>query len=31
MTMMNDGVKAHGKGDTVQVKDVAEIVADALV
>ncbi len=30
MTMMNDGVKAHGKGDTVQVKDVAEIVADSL-
>ncbi len=30
MTMMNDGVKAHGKGDAVQVKDVAEIVADSL-
>ncbi len=30
MTMMNDGVKAHGKGDTVKVKDVAEIVADSL-
>lgn len=30
MTMMNDGVKAHGKGDTVKVKDLAEIVADSL-
>lgn len=30
MTMMNDGVKAQGKGDTVTVKDVAEIVADSL-
>lgn len=30
MTMMNDGVKAHGKGDTVAVKDIAEIVADSL-
>jgi Fe-S oxidoreductase len=30
MTMMNDGVKAQGKGDTVKVKDVAEIVADSL-
>src|SRR5690606_36226716 len=24
MTMMNDGVKAQGKGDAMQVKDVAE-------
>jgi Fe-S oxidoreductase len=30
MTMMNDGIKAHGKGDDVAVKDVAEIVADSL-
>lgn len=30
MTMMNDGIKAHGKGDSVAVKDVAEIVADSL-
>lgn len=30
MTMISDGVKAHGKGDTVSVKDVAEIVADSL-
>jgi Fe-S oxidoreductase len=30
MTMMNDGVKAHGKGETVAVKDIAEIVADSL-
>lgn len=30
MTMMNDGVKACGKGESVQVKDVAEIVADSL-
>ena len=30
MTMMNDGVKAHGKGESVAIKDVAEIVADSL-
>ena len=29
MTMMADGVKAHGKED-VQIKDVAEIVAESL-
>lgn len=30
MTMMTDGVKAHGKSDSVQVKDIAEIVSDSL-
>lgn len=30
MTMMNDGIKAHGKGEEIAVKDVAEIVADSL-
>jgi Fe-S oxidoreductase len=30
MTMLTDGVKAEGKGDTVAVKDIAEIVADSL-
>lgn len=30
MTMMTDGVKGLGKGDDVQVKDIAEIVADSL-
>jgi len=30
LTMMNDGVKAHGKGEAVAVKDVAEIIADSL-
>ena len=30
MTMMTDGVKAHGKGDTVQVKDIAEMVAERI-
>lgn len=30
MTMLTDGVKAHGKGDSVQVKDLAEIVADSI-
>ncbi|MBP9706051.1 MAG: (Fe-S)-binding protein [Oligoflexales bacterium] len=30
MTMMTDGVKAHGKADTVQVKDIAEVVAESL-
>jgi Fe-S oxidoreductase len=30
MTMLTDGVKAQGKGDTVRVKDVAELVADSL-
>ncbi len=30
MTMMNDGIKAEGKGDKVQVKDIAEIVAESL-
>lgn len=30
MTMMTDGVKANGKGDTVQVKDIAEIVAQSM-
>jgi len=30
MTMLSDGVKAQGKGDTVTVKDIAEIVADSL-
>ena len=27
MTMMSDGVKAHGKAEDVKIKDVAEIVA----
>ena len=30
MTMMNDGVKAHGADDKVQVKDIAEIVAESI-
>ena len=30
MTMMNDGVKSCGKGEAVQVKDVAELVADSI-
>ena len=30
MTMMNDGVKAHGKEDDVAVKDIAEIVASSI-
>jgi len=30
MTMMTDGVKSQGKGDTVAVKDIAEIVADSI-
>jgi Fe-S oxidoreductase len=30
MTMLTDGVKAQGAGDKVQVKDVAELVADAI-
>lgn len=30
MTMMTDGVKALDKADTVQVKDIAEIVLDAV-
>lgn len=30
MTMMNDGIKAQGKESSVQVKDIAEIVADSL-
>lgn len=30
MTMMNDGVKAHGKDKAVEVKDIAEIVADSI-
>lgn len=28
MTMMTDGVKAHDKADTVQVKDIAELVLE---
>lgn len=31
MTMMEDGVKDHGKGEEVRVRDVAELVAEALV
>ncbi|MFW7381184.1 MAG: heterodisulfide reductase-related iron-sulfur binding cluster [Oligoflexus sp.] len=30
MTMMSDGVKAHGAGDRVEVKDIAEIVAESM-
>ena len=30
MTMMNDGIKSQGKEASVQVKDIAEIVADSL-
>jgi len=30
MTMMNDGVKAHGAADRVTVKDVAEILLEAV-
>ena len=30
MTMMTDGVKAHGKGDEVEVKDIAEIVSESI-
>ena len=30
MTMMTDGVKAQGKGDSVAVKDVAEIIAERI-
>jgi Fe-S oxidoreductase len=30
MTMMTDGVKAEGAADNVEVKDIAEIVADSL-
>ncbi len=30
MTMMNDGVKSEGKDGTVQVKDIAEIVAESM-
>ncbi len=30
MTMMTDGIKGEGKGDQVTVKDIAEIVAEAL-
>ena len=30
MTMMNDGVKKQGEEQNVQVKDIAEIVADSL-
>ena len=30
MIMMDDGVKVEGKEDTLQVKDVAELVADSL-
>ena len=30
MTMMTDGVKAAGQGDKVQVKDLAEIVAESI-
>ena len=28
--MLTDGVKGLGKGDEVQVRDIAEIVADSL-
>ena len=30
MTMMNDGIKAKGKGDDVTVKDIAEIVSEQI-
>ena len=30
MTMITDGVKAHGKADEVSVKDISEIIADTL-
>lgn len=30
-TMIQDGVNDHGKGDTVKVRDIAEILADAVV
>jgi len=30
MTMMNDGVKAEGKADSVQVLDIAEIVSRSI-
>ena len=30
MTMMNDGVKEHGKEEAVEVKDIAEIVASTI-
>jgi Fe-S oxidoreductase len=30
MTMMKDGITEKGKGDSIQVKDIAEIVADSL-
>jgi Fe-S oxidoreductase len=30
MTMLTDGVKAKGEGDNVQVRDIAEIVLDAV-
>lgn len=30
MTMLTDGVKANGKGEAVQVKDIAEIVAQSM-
>jgi Fe-S oxidoreductase len=30
MTMMTDGVKAHGKESSIVVKDIAEIVAERL-
>ncbi len=30
MTMMNDGVKAEGKSEQMQVKDIAEIVAESI-
>lgn len=29
MTMMTDGIKGEGKGDTVEVKDIAELVAES--
>jgi Fe-S oxidoreductase len=30
MTMLSDGIKAHGKSDSVQVKDISEMIADRL-
>jgi len=30
MTMLTDGVNAEGKGEEVQVRDIAEVVADTL-